>query len=399
MAEESLIDRSERPVPLHQRDGFEDPMRFVKDHCRRHSLPFEAGTSQVEKECARRADLAREDYKARQMEIEKQIISRSESVASLGSADCNERKKLTPSQKYGIRLRNNRKSANASKVYGEVLKREISHRLRDVSTPDCRNCELRVMTGRSVCEDLVGSERRLEHLMQQIRQELYHTKREKILTKSYADQLYYGIQNINAELMRSRFEGHESQPIEAQPAEVEQSYLTPKKTDPQSEENEEGNPLPYEENIVRVQVNRQEQCLIGISGHTVAVGRERWKRHGNYDRVDGNCSWRTENGAVPMKLDSMEMPGVASPNASANGGTVQRGLNMVHVEISEMEDQGSASLDGSPPVMSRSLNTNESHFVKVNEDIHLTSLGDSDAEHMENGAYLQPQPESKMDRP
>lgn len=119
---------------------YEDPMSFVADYCRRHDVTQEPGNSDIEKSCAARAMDAREEYK------EKRDAAAAANSPNNGSApgeDRSDRKGLSPAQKYTIRLQNNRKSANASKVYNEVFKRELSHCLQKLSgSPDkeCSNC-------------------------------------------------------------------------------------------------------------------------------------------------------------------------------------------------------------------------------------------------------------------
>lgn len=115
------------------RDGFEDPLSFVLDYSRRNNLPLEPGGTLIEQECARRSERARQEYKEQCTEIERNNDLRL--VGDLSKK--NRRDALSAAQKYGIRLRNNRKSAHASKVFEEVMKRELSRELskRICNTP------------------------------------------------------------------------------------------------------------------------------------------------------------------------------------------------------------------------------------------------------------------------
>lgn len=123
---------------------FDEPMSYVLDYCRRHGLPEEAGQSAAEKECAQRAADAREDYKSKRDAAAFETSNANNGSGAVNGAsssgyvpdDRNDRKGLSPAQKYTIRLQNNRKSAYASKVYNEVLKRELSHRFQKTGQPD-----------------------------------------------------------------------------------------------------------------------------------------------------------------------------------------------------------------------------------------------------------------------
>lgn len=125
---------------------FDDPMSYVIDYCNRHRLPEEAGNSAAEKDCAQRAAEAREDYKMKRDSAASEAGNSTDAASFTGTGlnpeDRNERKGLSPAQKYTIRLQNNRKSANASKVYNEILKRELSHCLQKLTAPgECLKCK------------------------------------------------------------------------------------------------------------------------------------------------------------------------------------------------------------------------------------------------------------------
>lgn len=118
---------------------YEDPMSFVTDYCRRHGVTQEPGNSDIEKSCAARAMDAREEYKEKR---DAATVNSPNAGTTPGEDRC-DRKGLSPAQKYTIRLQNNRKSANASKVFNEVFKRELSHCLQKLSgsvDKDCSNC-------------------------------------------------------------------------------------------------------------------------------------------------------------------------------------------------------------------------------------------------------------------
>lgn len=122
-------------------------MHFVYDYCVKNNLPTEAGGSRIEKACERRAERAREQYKQCCKAVDHAsansisptagtqptIKKRASGRAGFQSETSGEKRDLTSAQKYNIRLRNNRKSAHASKVYVEVLRRELSKFLHSAS--------------------------------------------------------------------------------------------------------------------------------------------------------------------------------------------------------------------------------------------------------------------------
>lgn len=141
---------------LERRAAFpDDPLTFIDDYCARYNLPDEAGGSAIERACHNRAEAAREAYKAHvrrtasAVDITPVVPSSPSSNSSTTSAPGGPssrtiarrrrtRPRLSPAQKYQLRLRNNRRSAHAAKVYAEVLKRELSAVLQRVS-PDYLN--------------------------------------------------------------------------------------------------------------------------------------------------------------------------------------------------------------------------------------------------------------------
>ncbi|PXF48467.1 hypothetical protein BWQ96_01636 [Gracilariopsis chorda] len=109
--------RKKRPASQLESD---DPLEFVALYCKRRNIAFEIGSSPVEKLCAKAAASAREEYKT----FRNALHTRE---------DAPDRRALSPAQKYTIRLHNNRKSASASKVFSEVLKREHAAHLASIT--------------------------------------------------------------------------------------------------------------------------------------------------------------------------------------------------------------------------------------------------------------------------
>lgn len=105
----------------------EAALSFADRYCEINDIPCDVGTSFAERECHRVANEAREQFKTER-----------DSDPTSTTDDLPDRNGLTPAQKYSIRLRNNRKSANAARVFSEVLKRKQSDYLRNVppSTQD-----------------------------------------------------------------------------------------------------------------------------------------------------------------------------------------------------------------------------------------------------------------------
>lgn len=132
-------------------DESDDPMTFVLAYCRRHGLPDEPTLSDPERAALEKATLARELYKAQrsppppvcpptacpppassaaaQPAPSRPLSSPSSSplpVTDTSDRTADGRERLAAA-KYKTRLRNNRKSAHAAKVFKQVMKRELSH--------------------------------------------------------------------------------------------------------------------------------------------------------------------------------------------------------------------------------------------------------------------------------
>lgn len=113
-----------------------DPAIFADDYCERKGLvpADQIGLSQKEKSCHQQAEEAREEYKNfRDDTLERKLDGYPDSAPSSPKATSQQKRSrpnsgspdnpLTPAQKYSRRLFNNRKSAAASRVYAEVLRR------------------------------------------------------------------------------------------------------------------------------------------------------------------------------------------------------------------------------------------------------------------------------------
>lgn len=118
----------------------EDPMVFVHDYCTQRNIPLEPGKTDIEKQCQFRADIAREEYKRLIRDDDHTVPPTSPSHEFLSTFKSirrsRPREKLTGAQKYATRLRNNRKSAHAAKVYHEVFRREMSAVLAGIPQND-----------------------------------------------------------------------------------------------------------------------------------------------------------------------------------------------------------------------------------------------------------------------
>lgn len=142
------------------RDGddgreFLDPHKFVEEFCSGRGLVASdrVGTTEVERLCISSAQEARRLYKgvrdAQLSETEEEDESDSNSqYSSTHPSTRSATGDLTPQQKYQRRLRNNRKSAAATKVFNEVLRRELSTvlKMREFVNPQnfiqvCRRIE------------------------------------------------------------------------------------------------------------------------------------------------------------------------------------------------------------------------------------------------------------------
>lgn len=139
--------------------GTDEAMTFVRSYCYRHGLPDNTGRSDIERVCEAIANDARDEFKT--MRNANQFIDHSPSTTTLendlnssklplfqksnSSKHCStthssttvdteaEIKRLQQSRKYKKRLRNNRRSAHAAKVYKEVLRRAFSHHLANLT--------------------------------------------------------------------------------------------------------------------------------------------------------------------------------------------------------------------------------------------------------------------------
>lgn len=204
---------------------FEDPMSFVLDYCRRHGLPEETGNSSAEKECAQRAADAREEYKTKRDAAAVLISAKPLSdsgdhcPAKYDNGDSplpvveekNDRKGLSPAQKYSIRLQNNRKSAYASKVYNEILKRELSFQLRKLEfSKPCITCRERKEDDRKVKKHL-DSIKHLERQLQSLREDLDKEKRCHLELRSQNDELNARVAKLTEKRQRRDIEGDRDQ--------------------------------------------------------------------------------------------------------------------------------------------------------------------------------------------
>lgn len=141
----------------HDETELREAMDFVYEWARNHGLPAQPGFSKAEQVCAERASRAREQFKIRRsacaaaaaanantsspngnvtgQSSHSGIIDSLSHVASTSFIERpgDHRRGLSPAQKYNIRLRNNRKSAHAAKVYQEIFRREISHCLQQMT--------------------------------------------------------------------------------------------------------------------------------------------------------------------------------------------------------------------------------------------------------------------------
>lgn len=170
---------------------FEDPMTFVLDYCNRHGISQEPGNSDIEKECSNRAMEAREDYKEKRDKI---IANNADNNSATGNV-ANDRKGLSPAQKYTIRLENNRKSANASKVYNEVFKRELSHRLQRLSTSLITNscskcCELQdrhMIESNEYVHQIRSLQEYIEQLEDRVQEQEHKLAEQKVSNRSLND--------------------------------------------------------------------------------------------------------------------------------------------------------------------------------------------------------------------
>lgn len=149
------------PLPLLDPLQHSSPMAFVESYSTLHNLPSVSVQSPLELACHTRACAARDEYKnlVRQGSPSTQhtpslsLPSSSSSAHTSSSshalhttqistpdhviAPC---RSLSKAQKHAVRLRNNRRSARAAKVYREIFHREISALLQRLSVSYAREC-------------------------------------------------------------------------------------------------------------------------------------------------------------------------------------------------------------------------------------------------------------------
>lgn len=94
------------------------PTEFLQEWATTHELQMKYGRTAMEVFCARQALEARDQYKKKRSELEE--------IAKLQYPPFPEYSQLPDAAKYTIRLHNNRKSAQAAKVYQEVFRMELS---------------------------------------------------------------------------------------------------------------------------------------------------------------------------------------------------------------------------------------------------------------------------------
>lgn len=141
-------------------NGTDEAMQFVRDFCSQRGLPDEAGHTFVEHQCEALANEARNEFKRVRNandDLLKMVSSKfgngdhfeskfrtestttdigltghSTTTAETQLTKAEERKQMQ-ARKYKKRLRNNRRSAHAAKVYKEVLRRALSRELGELS--------------------------------------------------------------------------------------------------------------------------------------------------------------------------------------------------------------------------------------------------------------------------
>lgn len=131
-------ERTQHEYPL-----TEDPMTFVDTYSAYHNLPSEPGCTPVEQSCQSRAAAARDEYKRLLRHMEASLPPSGSSSTTQRERLQRGRTTLSWAEKYARRLKNNRRSAHAAKVYAEILRREISAvlcRLSDEEKSGCTGC-------------------------------------------------------------------------------------------------------------------------------------------------------------------------------------------------------------------------------------------------------------------
>ena len=127
-----MPDMSSRKRTVAPRDEG-DPATFLEDYFRERGLTGRQD-SEASREVQQRAEQARERFKRLRTEAAKDnstsaAASKDTAAAVATGLDADT---LTKEQKYNRRLANNRKSAAASRVYNEVLRKEIEYTLKEV---------------------------------------------------------------------------------------------------------------------------------------------------------------------------------------------------------------------------------------------------------------------------
>lgn len=106
-------------------------MAFVLMYARRHGLVTETGLSDIEKECIEQAKGARMEYK--------QTLDEMDGI----EPGTRRSRNISTEEKHLIRLRNNRHSGSALKVFQEVLLRAMSARLLQIDNEVVEGTESR----------------------------------------------------------------------------------------------------------------------------------------------------------------------------------------------------------------------------------------------------------------
>lgn len=122
---------------------FPDPMQFASRFCEQNGFTVPPGNSGIERSSVYFATRAREEYKAGC----KSSGGRNDPSGKTGSGKGSQAH-LSLSEKYAIRLRNNRKSTQAGKVFEEVRKRVLSKAILDVELSAYRRAAKKFETER-----------------------------------------------------------------------------------------------------------------------------------------------------------------------------------------------------------------------------------------------------------
>lgn len=175
---------------MSQPDHLDDPMAFVLAYCREHGLPDEVVLSEPEQRAHARASDARERYKSRRNALES--VSAASSAASPAGEGGRGIGVSVDAAKYKTRLRNNRKSAHASKVFREVLRRELSHFCHSACARGALAAEQRL---RSVQASLL----RERHGRHQCERDLAELRERKLVAASLSPDLVLDPDSVKPE--------------------------------------------------------------------------------------------------------------------------------------------------------------------------------------------------------